>query len=74
MVQATSNSKDKERPTYKWYYKATLATYHHLLSIVPYGPYVDSIKEDDVIITTIKEGIKISSNLSSKGEVNNNRE
>ena len=74
VVRATSSNKDKERPTYKRYYKATQAAYYRLLSIVPYGPYINSIKEDNIIVTTIREGIEISSNLGSKGETNNSKE
>ena len=73
MVQAASSSKDEERPIYKWYRGATLITYHRLLSMVPYSPYVNSI-EDNVIVTTSSKGIEISSSLGSKGEVNSNRE
>ena len=75
VVRATSSNKDKERPTYKRYYKATQAAYYRLLSIVPYGPYIDSIEEDDVIVTiSSNEGIKISSSLGNKREANSSRE
>ena len=75
VVRAASSNKDKERPAYKRYYKVTLATCYHLLSIAPCGLYINSIKEDDVmVITSSNKGIKISSGLGSKGETNSNRE
>ena len=73
VVRATSSNKEEERPGYKRYYKAVLTTYYHLPSIVPYSPYIDSIKEDDIIVIISREGIEISSNLSNKGEVNNSK-
>ena len=42
--------------------------------MAPYSLYINSIKEDDIIITIIKESMKISNNLNNKGEVNNNKE
>ena len=49
--------------------------FRSLLSIAPYSLYINSIKEDDITITTSSsKGIKISSGLGSKGEANNSRE
>ena len=72
VVQAAFSSEDKEYLTYKRRYEGTLTTCRRLSSMAPYGPYVNSIKKDNIIVAIIKEGIKISSNLSNKREVNNN--
>ena len=43
--------------------------------IIPYSPYIDNIKEDNIIVvTSSNKGIERSSSLSKDKEVNSNRE
>ena len=74
LVQGASRGKDKGR-AHKWQHRAAPAACCHLLSTAPCGLYIDSIKEDNVIVaTSSSKGVEISSGLSSEGETNSSRE
>ena len=75
VVRATSSSEEEERPGHKRHHRAAPAARCHLPSVVPYSPYVDSIKEDDItVVINNNKGIKISNSLGKDKEVNNSKE